>query len=356
MVVVRPKVPIAALLQLVGLAYRLRRLPSPRDSTLLAKADPLDWLTLLILAEVELLLSSGLRRGYVERIGALAFLRGRLLLSDYASTLRSPGTLKCRYSAFIDDTLENRIVKGTLEFLSTCTVHPEIRRRTLEAIRMMGSVTLIRPTLAHLSRVRMTRLNKNYECVLRLCEVYLSGAGVAADPGDIAAPSFFVPMHQVFEQAVANAIMDGLEPGTVLYQQPYSRTIRYVAGNPALQITIRPDVVVKRSARKPMMLIDGEAAEHLLVVDTKYQEPIISGRFGRAFRSDSIYQIVSYGHALGCPGIVLYPRVDEDVDVTYRLGSTTFRLLTVNLMEPDLRGIYAVVNLIKNSLKAPIAA
>jgi len=65
-VVVRPKVPVGSILDLIALAYRTARLPTSVGEAALAQSDPLDWLAFLLVAEVEHLLEQGLRCGYVQ--------------------------------------------------------------------------------------------------------------------------------------------------------------------------------------------------------------------------------------------------------------------------------------------------
>ena len=61
----------------------------------------------------------------------------------------------------------------------------------------------------------------------------------------------------------------------------------------------------------------------VLVADTKYKRPIVRGQFGPSFDNGNIYQIVTYSKALGCDGVLIYPKIDDEVDVTLRVDDVT---------------------------------
>jgi len=44
--------------------------------------------------------------------------------------------------------------------------------------------------------------------------------------------------------------------------------------------------------------------------------------------------MVTYCTTLGCPGILVYPRVSEDIDATYEVSGTRVTLRTVDLATP----------------------
>jgi len=172
--------------------------------------------------------------------------------------------------------------------------------------------------------VRISRLNRYYEPALRLCRLLLEGSGVKADLGDVLAPAFFVPMETVFERAVANALQ-GRDGPDAHHGAAFSDRFRHIAGSPALTISFKPDVLL------------GPRDDPWSVLDAKYLDPIRMHRGQPVFSNPNLYQMVTYCVALRCPGVLVYPRVSEDVDVTYEMAGAAVTLRTVDLAMPSSR-------------------
>jgi 5-methylcytosine-specific restriction enzyme subunit McrC len=120
-IVVRPHIPIASVLELACYAYELE--PPEKSQIEDARLDdtgPADWLAFLLTLQVEKLLSIGLRQGYREVEEEIPYVRGRIDFGAVRWGESKPGLVPCRFEDFIVDTLENRILRGTLELLSSC--------------------------------------------------------------------------------------------------------------------------------------------------------------------------------------------------------------------------------------------
>jgi 5-methylcytosine-specific restriction enzyme subunit McrC len=330
LVIVRPKVPVAQLLLLVGLAYRTDPIPPTFGQAALDTATPVDWLAVLLIAQIEALIAEGVRQGYVLLEQQIPFVRGRIRVAASAvAAWARPGLVSCEYTDFLPDTPENRILRGTLEALSVNRLHPGVRGRLADLLGVFSQVSYIRVSTAMFERLQLNRLNRHYRPALELCRLFAEAAGLDVEPGQTRARAFFFPMERIFETAVANYLLDRV---TGLRIQPsFGGAISHVGGGPPLPISINPDLVIKQNGRP------------ILVVDTKYKKPIIIGQFQRqAFRNADIYQIATYAHGLQTPGVLIYPRVDVDVDVLYEVGGLSVRLLSVDLSLPDLKGLEAL--------------
>lgn len=325
-VVVRPKVPVTSLLDLMALAYRAARLPRTVGEAALARSDPVEWLALLLVTEIERLLEQGLRRGYVEVTEGLPYVRGRIAFEALHRTLSRPVERTCEFADYLADTPENRLLRGSLEFLFASRLHPEVKLRIATALRAFGDVALTRVSLSSFDEIRMSRLNRYYEPSLRLCRLLLEGAGVKAELGDVVAPAFFVPMEEVFERAVVNALRD--EMGALAHHGPvFPDRFRRILGSPPLSVSFKPDILL------------GSRDRPFLVLDTKYRNPVGRHRDRPSFSNRDIYQMVTYCTALRCPGMLVYPKVFEDVDVTYDVAGVRVTLRTVDLAAAGNEGL-----------------
>ena len=165
--------------------------------------------------------------------------------------------------------------------------------------------------------INLTRLNEQYEPALALCKFFLEGSGLEFGPGSATGRGFFISMNDLFERAVTNVLRKNIP--RVFSQRPI-KPLQYVCGGPYIDVTMVPDITTLDSL--------GNA---VLVLDTKYKKPIVRGQFGFAYDSGNVYQIIAYSKALGCDGVLIYPKFDVEVDVTARLEEITITIITVDL-------------------------
>ena len=108
-VVVRPKIPITSLLQLIMIASGVEALRQRLDLSQYSRGTIVDWLAITLVLEIQRLIFNGLRRGYVPRKESLLLIRGRI---DFTATMRRPWDVAtvCSYTPFTIDTPENQIL------------------------------------------------------------------------------------------------------------------------------------------------------------------------------------------------------------------------------------------------------
>lgn len=320
------KVPISNVLALASLAYRTLRIPPAVGATLLASsASILDWLAVLLITEIQALLRNGMRQDYVVVEDALPYIRGRIRF-DVAPGWNSPGLVSCEFGDFLPDTPENRVLRATLELLATCRLLPGLAIRVEQLLRSFQGVALVRPAHRLLLACRISRLNQHYVPALELCRIVLDQLGLEADGGNVAAPAYFFPMELVFQEAVTNLLQARL---TKVSRQS-GRTYHPIVGEPRRPLTFAADIVVGSPPQ--------------LVIDTKYAPVQVRNKYGGpSFRNDHIYQVAFYALSLGCPAVLVYPRVTDHVDVTFDFEGIVVSLLTVDLEQPGLTGLEVLV-------------
>jgi 5-methylcytosine-specific restriction enzyme subunit McrC len=321
-VIVHPHIPIANVLELTCYAYELE----PPEKWLIEDArlddvGPAEWLAFLLTREVEKLLSMGLRYGYREVEEDLPYVRGRIDFGALRWGESNPGLVPCRFEDFVLDTVENRILRGILELLSGSLLSDGCRRRLRSVLAAFGRVKLVRPSTLMFHRVALTRMTSYYEPALRLCRLVLESAGIELDEGDVATPGFFFSMADVFEKSIERALREEFGAQNVHHQPEYNDRIRVVDGEPAIPVTFRPDNVV------------GPRDAPWLVIDAKYKNPVVE-HYGDRFHSSDLYQAFTYAAALDATTVLVYPRADQDVDVTFGTSGHEARIMTV-----DLRGL-----------------
>jgi len=328
-VIVRPHIPVASVLELACYAYELE----PPGETLIEDArfddtGPADWLAFLLTLEVEKLLAMGLRRGYREVEEEIPYVRGRIDFSTFRWGESKPGFVPCRFEDFVLDTVENRILRGTLEILSACPLSHACRRSLRSALAAFGQVSFVQPTARMFDSFRLSRLTHYYEPALTLCRLALESAGIELDAGDVATPGFFFSMANVFEKAIERALREEFGRANVHHQPTYSDRIQVVDGEPAIPVTFIPDNVI------------GPRDDPWLIVDAKYKNPLIE-HYGDRFRNSDLYQAFTYAAALDAPAVLFYPCCGRDIDVAFEIDGSLVRVLAVDLAGSGVAGLAA---------------
>ena len=114
---VTTKVPVANVLALASLAYHTLPIPPAIGDALLEPVnDVVDWLAVLLTAEIQALVAHGLRQDYVVVQDELPYVRGRLRFDVTALSARR-ALMACEFADFLPDIPENRILRAGLEVL-----------------------------------------------------------------------------------------------------------------------------------------------------------------------------------------------------------------------------------------------
>jgi 5-methylcytosine-specific restriction enzyme subunit McrC len=322
---VTTKVPVANILTLASLAYRTLLIPPDVGDTLVDSAEPVvDWLAVLLITEVRALIAQGLRQGYVVVEDDLPYVRGRLRFGT-TSPLTRPGVMPCEFADFVPDIPENRVLRATLEHLATKRLLPRLRIAVEQLLRRFQNVSFVRPDSRLLNACVITRLNQHYNSALELCGLYLNQAGVELNVGSVGAPAYFFPMEMVFQEAVT-AFLSSKMPKV---RRQTGGSFQPVAGQPVRQLTFAADIVI--------------GAPPQLVIDTKYAPAEVRNQYGGwSFHNSHVYQAVFYGLSLQCPAVLVYPRTDHDVDVSFVVEDVGVSIITVDLSEPGIPGLVAL--------------
>ena len=327
---VTTKVPISNILQLASLAYKTQAIPPESGEALLQpQAEVVDWLAVLLVGEIEALFAYGLRQDYVVVEDELPYVRGRIRFQH--NPLARPGLTACEFADFLPDIPENRVLLACLERLATQRLLPGIQGRVEQLLARLHRVELVRLSDQLFEELQITRLNSHYEPALRLCRLLWDQESLSDLAGDVQAPAYFFPMYQVFERAVTAFLRDHVP---VVFSQK-GLTYAPVEGHPKRSLSFAADIVI--------------GAPPQAVADTKYARAEIPNQFGGlSFQNKHVYQVAFYALCLGCPGVLIYPRDDRDIDVTFDIEGVEVTLLSVDLDRPDLGSLAALVERVED--------
>lgn len=294
---IRPKLPIARLLFLLGYA---RRTGWRQDNNVAydTAADLVAALAGAFVDHADRALQPGLLQGYREVDDALPVLRGRLRESDQLRTrfaLAVP--LLVRYDDYQADILENQILRGATDRLLRLPGVDSSTRQRLRALRQLLVDVTVPDTSRPLPAWHPTRLNARYHDVLWVAELILADNSIDHAPGQLRLHGFLVNMATVFEDFVTASL------GTALANHAGTcRTQDHLDLDDEGRIAMRPDLVWY------------QAGTPIAVIDAKYKAEKPSG-----FPDADYYQLLAYATALKL----------HDAHLVYAKGSDEPRRFTV---------------------------
>src|ERR1035441_8263013 len=275
---IKPKVPIARLLFLVGYArhaaaWRPETVPVAEAAELIPVVAQALW------RQTERAIGPGLLPGYILLEESSQVLRGRLRESEQLRRHHGlPLPLEIQYDEFTTDIPENRILRTACErMLAVLLVDAESQRMLRRLLRDFSDVTPLHRG-EQIPGWQATRLNARYHAALRLAELVLRATSVEHESGTVAVNGFLLDMPKLFEDFVTVALREALVSayGGRVDDQDQNHF------DEARQVRLRPDIVWK---------IRGSA---VAVIDAKYKAGKPAG-----YPNADLYQLLAYCTILG---------------------------------------------------------
>lgn len=288
-VTLRPKVPIARLVFLMGYADN----PDFWQDSEVDLAPETELPEALATTFVQLATRAtkrGLLKGYETRDDTLHTLRGRIREADQVKRRWGRAIpLEVRYDDLTVDIAENRILLAVTIKLLRLPGISQRNRTSLQRLRVaLGDVTPL-PAGQSLPAWRPSRLNAPYQPALRIAGLVWKAESFEQQQGDLTVSAFLFNLATIFENFVTKALQQALSPfgGRSVLQFPGHLDEEH-------RVNIRPDFV----------WLDGEPQ---IVADAKYKAEKPAG-----FPQADLYQMLAYCTVLGLDhGHLIYARGNE---------------------------------------------
>ena len=288
---IKPKVPIARLLFLVGYALHAAAW-RPETVPVAEAADLIPVVAQALWRQTERAIGQGLLPGYILVEESSQVLRGRLRESEQLRRHHGlPLPLEIQYDEFTIDIPENRILRTACErMLAVPLVDAESQRMLRRLLRDFSDVTPLHRG-EQIPGWQATRLNARYHAALRLAELVLRATSIEHESGTVAVNGFLLDMPGLFEDFVTVALREALVSayGGRVADQDQNHF------DEAAQVRLRPDIVWK---------IRGSA---VAVIDAKYKSEKPAG-----YPNADLYQLLAYCTILGLrSGHLVYAKGNE---------------------------------------------
>jgi 5-methylcytosine-specific restriction enzyme subunit McrC len=169
------------------------------------KTDKMPLLEIFIfffLIELDKLIKKGIKRDYISRRDNQRFLKGKLLINDHLKkNLLHKESFFVEYDEYIEDILENRVIKTTLKKLNKFSKSFENQKRIREFLFVFDGVGEIK-NLSELKKIHIDRNKKYYEDVIEICKIFLDDKSYTPYKGSNISFAILFDMNRLFESFV----------------------------------------------------------------------------------------------------------------------------------------------------------
>ena len=284
------------------------------------------------------LLRRGIDRGYREMREDLAGIRGKIAVGETAKrALRARGQVACDFEELSRDVLHNRILRSTLKSLLRLNdLHSGVRAQVRNAYSKLDGVSVVPLNSRLFRQVHIDRNRRYYRFLLSVCRLIHEQLLVDERSGEATFTDF---SEERMEKLYENFIIGFYRREQDRYRVNHRRTIAWVdEGTPDHQRSKLPrmeaDVIL-------------EAPERRIIMDAKYYQEALGGRYGGKLHSNNLYQLLAYlrnREATAAPGpkhegVLLYPTVETPLAADVRLEGFPIRARSIDLAQ-DWRCIH----------------
>ena len=287
------------------------------------------------------LFKRGLDKEYLNMSSEINRIKGKI---DFTRNIRniagSSTRLYCEYDELSNDILHNQIIKSVInKVLRIKNLDKTIRKELVEVYKRLLQVSDILVTKSHFKRIKLHRNNLFYRFVLNIAYIINENIVFNEQTGEYEFSDFIRDdrrMASLFENFVRNFYKEKLKgigyevkPEIIRWNitetDPFS--LEYLP-------VMKTDISITSTNRK-------------IIIDTKYYRECFAEHYNKqTIISSNLYQLFTYvknvevqgGSAEKCEGMLLYPTVKKEVDLTYQMEDHKISIKTINLNQ-DWRGI-----------------
>lgn len=276
----------------------------------------------------------GVDRSYTPHSEETSRLRGRMhIMESQRRQTHQAGRMICTFDELSPDVLHNQILRSTAERLIACRdLTAENRGKLRHALAPLRAVRTVPLSAQIFRRVQLHRNNRIYRFLLNLCELV---------------HRLVLPSEKTAgDHRIQDILRDEVTMAALFERFVYHFAHRHC-----------PEASISRKTLKWQVEADAESLVHLpcmntdvtiewpvrkLIVDCKYYPEAMTTQYTTPkLRTGHLFQIVSYlkNQAIvpgweQVEGLLIYPVVDIQFDLRYRLLGHSVRAASLDLNQP----------------------
>ena len=292
-----------------------------------------DLFAAILLRGVSVQLKRGLYHEYVQINDSMTLMRGKLNISE-TIVLKGRKSLKisCGFDEFSENNIYNQILKTTMKILVRAENVEEERKNELKKLLLFfDGVDIIQTSHIQWNKLIYRRNNRNYELLLNVCYLLLTGMLQTTENGAYKLISFSDEhMEKLFERFVLE-----------YYRQHHSEL------NPK-SCEVKWDISEEDYNKKmivymPKMQTDImlQKGSKTLIIDAKYYKQSLNENYHKStFYSAHLYQIFAYVKNMdkdntgNVAGLLLYAKTENDILTNFepiRIAGNSIGVRTLDL-------------------------
>lgn len=310
------------------LSYSAGLLPEQRERFVTASGDNalLELFAQTFARRLTPMMKRGFYKEYVTTQEETTAPRGKIVMRESMRLAHQPRVMS-EVDEFTVDIVPNQLLKATLLKLSReKSLKPATLRQVQRLLHYFQGVTTIHVTSRHFEAWSFYRSPRHYRILLDICRIIHDYTMIDETDGRLRFIDFERThrMHELFERFVRNFYKQHLPHYHVSREYLDWQVGRVVTGDRSLIPKMQTDICITNAQRK-------------LIIDTKYYEhPLMTTRYGaERVHSQNLYQLYSYLENAevrpAMEGMLLYPQVDEPLDLVVELNGYRLTVATVNL-------------------------
>lgn len=311
----------------------------------------LDIIALIFKSELEIIIQQGLFKKYLKEEKNQNYLKGKLLIDmQIKHNFVNKHKLFCEYDELTYNNLENQTMLYALALLSELVFGDSLKQELVDLKWILETEVTLRKSLKveEVEKISFSRLNDYYEKIISMSKQIIREIHIDdVYSKEIQAYGYLINMNILFQDFIFKIINDALPQYNVKGQEKGIDNLLTPCKN-APSIKLKPDILIY------------EEEKCRLSIDTKYKS--MDDYYGSAkAKSPDIYQIVSYSLAYRCNGMLIYPKIGDDICDCYNLADNSENreifVLTTNVsseVELSKRGFDEFINKIQKELCSEI--
>lgn len=297
------------------------------------KTALLDLFAKVLINATKILLKRGVDKNYIDHTEAIAAIKGKIQISQ---TLKSNLLLKqkaiCTFDSFSANILSNRILVTTIYKLTrTKGLDGGLKNELVCLQRMFPGIDQIEITNTLFKQIRLNRNNRFYGFVMNVCQIINESIFPSEEQGRYTFSDFTRDdhkMNQLFESFIRNFYK--------IEQTKYKTVKKEI-------IKWQFDCAESTSYQYlPQMETDItlENDQEKIIIDAKFYRETMTLNYDKAkIKSANLYQLFSYllnqhnsnTKTRNATGILLYPTIEKDYDLSFNYKEHSIQIRTINL-------------------------
>ncbi len=320
---------------LIKMLKTLRKSPFKNFNTANLKSSNLPLLEIFItmfLVELEKLIQKGIKSDYIDREENLGFLKGKLKVKEHMKkNFIHKERFYVQYQEFIQERVENRLIKTALEYLYKKSKANNNKKRIREFLFVFDDINISHNIKEDFKKVRLDRQMNDYALVLQWAKTFLYSNSFSPYKGDEVAFALLFDMNLLFEDYVGHMLKkNGLEVSL----QDREHHLAYLDSSEG-KFQLKPDMVIRYD-------------DEVIIADTKWKL-LSEDKTHQGVSQADMYQLYAYGTKYTNPQckkmFLIYPKNENDLNEQQyhyqrSMDGLKLKVLFFDLENPDEESFY----------------